>query len=186
MNRHILAANRGGILGRLRRDRSGAAAVEFAFILPALLMLTAGLIEFSMVLYDFHRAGEATRRAIRAALINPPLAELDNVAATSIVCTSGGCTGAAATGDMATSFAAIVAAMQTINPDIANTNVVVAYSASGLDDVATPGVVTPVVTVSVTGLTYTYIMTGFIPGLPTTFSFPDFSTSALGPSEVTG
>ncbi len=54
---------------RLRRDDRGEAIVGFAFVLPVLVLLSLAIFEFSLVMFDFHRAGEATRRAVRSVAI---------------------------------------------------------------------------------------------------------------------
>ncbi len=188
MSRHTSAARRRGFLQRFRRSSDGTAAIEFAFILPIVIMFTAGLLEFSLVLFDYHRAGEATRRAIRQALIADPLATLDNIATTDIVCDGGAsliCTGGAVESGATTSFNTILNAMQAIFPDIQSANLRITYSASGLDSAATPGIVTPIVTVSVINLTHNYIVLGVIPGMPASMTFPNFTTSALGTSVST-
>ncbi len=50
-------------LRALWRDRDGAAAVEFAFILPILLLLMIGAIELGRGLHDFHVVNESVRDA---------------------------------------------------------------------------------------------------------------------------
>ena len=45
-------------------------------------------------------------------------------------------------------------------------------------------VVTALVTVSLTGVTHTFVALGIIPGLPSSMTFPAFSTSALRATEV--
>ncbi len=182
----LTSARRRGILRRFTRSTGGTAAIEFAFILPIVLLLTVGLLEFAIVLFDYHRAGEATRRAIRQALINPPIATLDNIATTDIVCDGGEtivCTGGTVESTANTTLNTIIGVMQAIFPDIQKANVRITYSASGLDGPSTPGIVTPIVTISVRNLTHAYIVLGIIPGMPSSMTFPSFTTSALGPSE---
>ncbi len=57
---------RGTLLRRLGHDQSGAAAVEFVFILPILLLLFSGILQFGSVMFlDSHMtnvAREASRR----------------------------------------------------------------------------------------------------------------------------
>ncbi len=53
-------------LRALWRDRGGASAVEFAFILPILLLLFSGIVQFGSIMFlENHRtnvAGETSRR----------------------------------------------------------------------------------------------------------------------------
>ena len=74
---------------RLARD--GATAIEFAFILPALVVFTVGLIEMALILFDYHRAGEATRQAVRAFEIGPAITSFANLPRTCDKDTSASC-----------------------------------------------------------------------------------------------
>ncbi len=176
----------GRLIRRFRRSKGGTAAIEFAFIMPLLAALTFGLIETAMAMLEFNRAGEATRRAMRAAIINDPIGTLDNLTTSDVVCSSSGggvtCTGGSVAA--AATFTAIVASMQVILPTIQAGNVRVTYRISGIDDAATPGVVTPTVSISVVGLTHTFLVIGAFPGMPSEITFPAFTTSALAPSVV--
>jgi len=87
-------------------------------------------------------------------------------------------------GDADTNFGAMLTAMQAIFPDIAATNVLVGYVASGIDDAGNPEVVTALVTVSLTGVTHSFVALDIIPGVPSSMTFPAFSTSALRATEV--
>lgn len=55
--------------GTRRRRQHGAAAVEFALLLPLLLAITFGIIEFSIALYDKAVITNASREAARAGII---------------------------------------------------------------------------------------------------------------------
>ena len=61
---------------RIDRER-GAAAVEFAMLIPALLIILLGAIHFGRAFGVRHRLGDATGYAARAAAIagNPALAD---------------------------------------------------------------------------------------------------------------
>lgn len=49
-----------------RRTQNGASAVEFALVLPVLVLLAFGIIEFSMALYDKAMITNASREGARA------------------------------------------------------------------------------------------------------------------------
>ncbi len=174
-------------LARLARARRGAAAVEFAFIVPLVIVFTVGLLEFGLILFEHHRAGEATRRGLRTALLNPPLASLANLDNGPVTCEAGGgnlaCDGGALEPGAETTFEAMVETMTAIMPDVAAANVRITYTESGLDGPAKPGVVTPVVSVALQNVTHTFFALSIIPGFPAEMTFPEFSSSALGPSE---
>ena len=52
-----------------RRDEDGAAAVEFAFLLPLLVLLLFGFIQFGIALNTRIQATNAAREAARAAVV---------------------------------------------------------------------------------------------------------------------
>lgn len=53
-------------------DQKGAAAVEFAIILPLLLILLFGMIEFGFILYDKAMITNASREGARAGIVFAP------------------------------------------------------------------------------------------------------------------
>ena len=188
MSKHTSAAERGRFLRRFARRDDGAVAIEFAFIVPALIIFTVGILEFGLILFDYHRASEATRRASRLALIQTPLAELDTLRTVDLDCTanSGGtvsCTNDTEDGDADTNFAAMITTMQAVFADIGNTNVQVGYVASGIDSAANAELVTALVTVNLTGVTHSFVVLDIVPGVPSSITYPAFSTSALRSTE---
>ena len=188
MSKHTSATERGRFLRRFFRRDDGAVAIEFAFIVPVLILFTVGILEFGLILFDYHRAGEATRRASRLTLIQNPIATLDDLRTNAVSCTaaSGPIVACNVTedSDANTNFGAMLTAMQAIFPDIAATNVLVGYAASGIDDAGIPDVVTALVTVSLTGVSHTFVALGIVPGVPSSMTLPTFSTSALRATEV--
>lgn len=65
---------------RLRAER-GAAAVEFALVLPLLLLVVFGIVELSVALYDKAMLTNASREGARAGVVlrNPKPTEQDIV-----------------------------------------------------------------------------------------------------------
>lgn len=51
------------------RNQKGASAVEFALILPLLIMFIFGIIEFSLLLYNQHVITNASREGARAGVV---------------------------------------------------------------------------------------------------------------------
>jgi Flp pilus assembly protein TadG len=51
------------------KNQKGVAAVEFAIILPVLLLLVFGIIEFSLILYDKAVITNASREGARAGIV---------------------------------------------------------------------------------------------------------------------
>jgi Flp pilus assembly protein TadG len=56
---------------KLRNER-GAAAVEFAIVLPLLLFVVFGIIEFSIIFYDKAMITNASREGARAGIVYRP------------------------------------------------------------------------------------------------------------------
>ena len=54
---------------RKNRNQRGAAAVEFALVLPVLVLLLVGIIEFSLALYDKAVITNASREGARAGIL---------------------------------------------------------------------------------------------------------------------
>jgi len=55
-----------------RLNEHGAAAVEFALLLPVLLMILFGIIEFGMIMYGREVVTNATREGTRAGIVQGP------------------------------------------------------------------------------------------------------------------
>ena len=51
------------------KNQTGASAVEFAIVLPILVLLVFGIIEFSVALYDKAMITNASREGARAAIV---------------------------------------------------------------------------------------------------------------------
>ena len=168
---------------RLGGDRDGATMVEFAFLIPVMLAFSFGIIDLTLFLFDYHRAGEATRQGTRTATIVPSIIDVDDLnPGDKATCTSsaGAVTcGVYATPDSA-SFANVVARMQVIQPDVAEDNVVINYTLSDVGDVATPGGALPLVTVSLVNMPHELTMLKALPGMPTAIQMPTFSITFLG------
>jgi hypothetical protein len=163
------------------RDRRGATLAEFGLILPALVAITFAIIEFSLLGFDYIRAGEATRRGARLAAVMAPPVDISGVAdsGVSVTCTgaAGGnltCEGASVASPPL--FDAMLAEMQAILPRIGPDNIQLEYSYSGIGDITTPGGIKPFVTVNLTGMTYRMILLGVVPGVGQSMAFPTFTT----------
>ena len=67
---------------RFGRDRSGAGALEFALISPALIFLIIGVIQISLALYKGSTVQWIAERAVRTAMID---ASVDAAALTQLI-----------------------------------------------------------------------------------------------------
>jgi Flp pilus assembly protein TadG len=52
------------------RDQAGAAAIEFALVLPLLIILAFGIIEFSILFYDKAMITNASREGARVGIVD--------------------------------------------------------------------------------------------------------------------
>ena len=70
--------------GAVRKPERGIAALEFALILPLLLLLLGGMVEISLMLYDQAVLTNASREGARAGIVlrqpKPSAAEIETVA----------------------------------------------------------------------------------------------------------
>lgn len=165
------------------RGDGGSALISFAFAVPILLGLGCATLEFGLVAFDYHRAGEAARRGARLAAIMLPVADTSGLTAgSSITCDSDGttvtCNGTSAL--RPATFDAVLTAMRNIFPDLTAANVEIEYAASGIGTAGTPAGVLPMVTVQLRNVEHSYLMLTFVPGMPSKLLFPTFTTTQIG------
>ncbi len=180
MNRRISGSNIAGALRRLFCNSEGGALIEFGLILPVLLLVSFGAVEFTITMFDYHRFGEAARRGARQAIISPPVARLETLEADgSITCSKTGTVSCgAATLLSADNFNAVVSAIQEIAPSVTGENVSITYRWSEIGDLSTPGGIKPLVTVRLTNVTHDFTLLSIIPALDY-IVLPSFSTSVV-------
>jgi Flp pilus assembly protein TadG len=170
------------VVRRLLRDSGGGALVEFGLILPTLLLVSFGAIEFTITMFDYHRLGEAARRGARQAIMSPPVAKLDTLqAAGTITCNKAptlACGAATLQTGAATNFNTVLSAIQEMAPAVDGTNVTISYTWSGIGDLSTPGGIKPVVSVQLTGVTHQFTLLSIIPSLDH-IVMPSFTTSVI-------
>lgn len=163
----------------LLRDRGGASAAEFALVLPLLMILTLGTIDFGRYMWEVNQAKKAAQYGVRWAVVTDPvegaiatesflnksvggvtLTQGDPIPAGAlgtITCNNASCTCttppclATATNYQAGSFAAIVQRMQAVDPRVDAAEVEVIYEGSGLGFAGDPNGadVSPLVTVRI-------------------------------------
>lgn len=164
------------MIRRLRLDRSGASAAEFALVLPLLVLLLLGILDVGRLLWDVNRAEKATQVGARVAIVTDVLDDamalesyvgqtvggvtltqgdiIPAEALGELECTDAGCTclsgSCPATGTFDTaSFDRIVTRMQFMKPDIQPADVKITYRGSGLGFAGDPNgmEIAPLVTV---------------------------------------
>lgn len=179
-----MVMNLSAMLRRFRDNEDGAFILEFAIAFPILLTLTFGLLEFSLVVFDYQRAAEATRRGIRLTIIRAPIPNTAQLLEGSVIqCTSTGgavsCLNGSPSATANERFQALLAEMQLIYPTLVEENVVITYEGSNVGAAGSAGGILPLVTLQLVNLRHD-MMTGGMVGIPY-IDFPDFKTSVLGP-----
>ncbi len=168
---------------RFARDEEGAFIVEFAITFPVLILLSFGLLEFSMVVFDYQRAAEATRRGVRLAIIQEPIPNTQQLLVDAvIVCTAPSgtvaCTGGSPSANADALFAALLAEMQKAYPTLTSANIIVTFEGSNVGASEEIGGVFPLVTLQLTGVVHEMIVGHLI--YIERIEFPDFKATVLG------
>lgn len=177
MNRLISAIN--DLLRGARAD-SGESIISFAILFPILLGISLAILEFSLVILDYNRASEATRRAARIAAIQPPIGDLTNIGTGQVSCSANSGTTFCNGGTIlsAATFDSVVQAMQSVLPAIAPDNVQVVYGNSGIGGEESGGI-KPFVSVNLINLQRPFMFLHVIAGVPAQITFPSFSTTQM-------
>ena len=153
-------------------------------------MISVAGLEFALIMFDYHLATEATRRAARVAVIEPPMVNVDEITTSGVTCTYAGgatpsCTGASTSAYAIATFDKIAAAITEMIPGATSDpslSITVTYRDTELTDGAATNVFTPSVTVRLVGLKYEFFAAGLL-GVGG-FQFPSFDTTRVGPSEI--
>jgi Flp pilus assembly protein TadG len=178
---------------RFSNDTSGGVLVEFTLVFVMLMVLTFGLIEFGIVLYQYNAAEKATAVGARFAATRGPVVTgisdcgVATTAAAGTPCSSvSGSAGWSITCNAASPAAGcdadtlneMVAAMQAFASNIEAQNVQVELRGAGLGFVGR-GSPVPMVTVRLTGMTYDFIALDDLLGFGT-LTMPGFDATLVG------
>ena len=169
---------------RFLADEEGAFIVEFGIAFPVLILLSFALLEFSLVVFDYQRAAEATRSGVRHTIISPPIANTATlIVGNTIVCknTSGTvvCDGGSPAVDANDRWAKLMANMTPIYPTLTSANVLVTYEGTDVGEEDEYGGIFPLVTIELEGVKHNMIV-GHLIGIDS-IEFPAFTTTVLGP-----
>lgn len=191
------------------KDRNGSTMVEFTIVIFFFLLLTGGMVEFSLGWYQWNSASKALQLGARLAAVSDPVSsDLQNLT---------GLEGGADPGDAMPAFERICngatqtctnggiynsAAMNTLiygrghntcgtfGPDqyagmcdvfnrIQPENIIITYQHTGLGFAGRPGGPVPTITVELTGLTYDFIFLRGLMGF-NTVTMPAMKITATG------
>ena len=174
-------------VNRFIADENGAFVIEFGIAFPILLLLSFGLLEFSLVVFDYQRAAEATRRGIRTTILSYTIPNTATLLDGSVIrCSmSGGivsCTGGSPSEFAADQFNILLAEMQQIYPTLTEENVIVTYEGTNVGAADEAGGILPLVTIELLGVRHDMIVTPIV-GI-THIDFPPFTTTVLGPGNA--
>lgn len=178
---------------RFKCDESGVTLVEYTLVFMLLMLLTFGLIEFGVVLYQYNSAEMATSVGARyiatrgpvvtgisdcgvatGAAAGTPCSDVGGSDSWSITCNadapSGNC--------QAAPLAALVAEMQRFAPNVEAQNVQVVLRGAGFGFVGRNAPV-PMVTVRLTGMQYDFVALDDLLGFGT-LTMPGFDATLVG------
>ena len=184
------------MIRKLLIDRTAASAVEFALVLPLLLIFLLGIIDVGRWLWLYNAVQKAAQVGARFAVVtnpvssaikssyvgscSPALTQGNAIPAAcfpTITCSSSSCSSGALD---ATAFDKIGRRMRVVLPEIQNTNFRIEYSASGLGYAGNPNGpdVSPIVTVKIGEPPQTPLTFRLIAALNViSFNLPAFTTS---------
>ena len=165
---------------RFIRDSGGASAAEFALVLPLLILLLFGIIDGGRYMWTINRAEKAAHMGVRMAVVTDyisssigddyvgqcatPLGAGDSIPAgcfSQITCSRTGNNATCTNGTADTAaFNVVLSRIQAFMPEIEPGNVQIIYSPSGLGYAGDPNGpdVAPLVTVRLSGMTFTPIV----------------------------
>ena len=164
-------------------DQKGEAAVSFALVLPVLLVVSFGILEFALAMMDRQQAAEGLRRMSRAVAITMTADDLANIESdATTTCTYSNLNVSCNNGSSITSWTKLIAGFQSaqdIFPTLTASNVVLIFEPTGLaPDDADVGTMA-LVTVQFQNLEYVARVFPFYNNMIEKILFPTLSNSLV-------
>ncbi|CCQ73543.1 TadE/TadG family type IV pilus assembly protein [Magnetospira sp. QH-2] len=181
MSKSMWATKLRGTGRRLGRCERGESLIAFGFLLPVIIAFSFGILEFSLLVFDYHRVNEGLRLGARLATVGDSVTDLSGLATgASVTCeSSGGAVSCSAGTADANRFNAILSEVRRIQPYVQSDHLKITYSDVGLGHADEPGGLIPLVTLRIEGLSRDFIILDGVPGIPATYTYPPFTTSLV-------
>ena len=157
-----------------KHHQSGASLVEMSMTIMIFIVIVMAIIEFSMLVFTWARAVEATRAGVRYAAVNTPVVDL------SALDCSNSESSVITTGCGAADCAGLLQQMQGMLPGLEGNNVEIEYRCSGVGNPQRPvEMLLPTIAVSITGMQFEFMSAGMF-GIDASLTMPDFSAVRTG------
>jgi Flp pilus assembly protein TadG len=154
---------------RLVAQQRGAVMVEMALTLGIFMVILLALFEFSLLMFTWSRAVEATRLGSRLAVVSTPVTSLEALDCEAVSRVETTCASA--------SCGALETRMRGLLPQLNAGQIHISYSCAAVGYAAGPAAFRVYdVTVSIEDFRTTLVMPGLL-GFPLEMTMPDFSTT---------
>jgi hypothetical protein len=177
-------------------DKNGAAMVEFTLIFPMLLILTFAIVEFGLFFWQYNSAEKATQIGVRAvatrsSIVTTWTSDCGQVATSAALGTPCNTIAGSDTWTLTCDGAAlasycdgvvmgqIVTQMQTFFPRLVIEDVRIDFKGSGFGFVGR-GSPVPLVSVSLQGMTYDFVVIDTLLGWTGIINMPPFTATIIG------
>ncbi len=157
------------------RSQRGMAIVEHTLTIVVFLLVVMAIMEFSLLMFYWARAAEASRYAGRLAIVSDPIVSVD-----SLDCPDGTITTINADCGSSSACEDILNQIHSFIPNIEAENIQISYSCSGAGFESRPEeLLIPQVTVKLTDLQYRLVVPGLL-GLPAVWRLPTMTSTRTG------
>jgi Flp pilus assembly protein TadG len=167
------------------RDKRGEAAVSFGLVLPVLLLLSFGILEFALALMDRQQASEALRlftRAVAISITSDNLSGINSDSATTCAYNAGSQSVTCANGSDVTNWQTLIAGFndaRAVFPRLTAENIVLIFEPTGLSPDVDDDALMALVTVQFQNLEYEARVFPLYNSLIERILFPTISNSLV-------
>jgi len=185
MNKHLLHCKSTSPVPRrsIWRNQKGEAAVSFGLVLPVLLLLSFGILEFALALMDRQQASEALRIFTRSVAISLSSEDLSGISSdSSTTCSYTFLAVECSNGSSISRWTNLISGFneaQAIFPRLTTSNVVLIFEPTGLSPDEDDDAIMALVTVQFQNLSYEAKVFPFYNGLIEKILFPTISNSLV-------